>query len=262
MAIADENVFILLENSGYGFNNRGGLIYWEAVLSVLFPAQRKANFYNNPYFLLVTNILQILMRSYIIQAQENSPPSLVLQLTILTRNGFVTFHFPWHWLVASHQTASAGNWRNAPHLAPPSPAPRTHARCQHIALPSVHSPAGRRHTALLTTGWLDNANCGHLHQAETSAQNLQSAASNSSYPHFCKSPISLTTDHQLWANWGQKQHSHSLPGCWLGFSIQLSPSGFTASHIIRYVRVNFLSIHKCMDGSYHWILNKLWSLIY
>ena len=59
----------------------------------------------------------------------------MLQLTILTRNGFVTFHFPWHWLVASHQTASAGNWRNAPRLAPPSPAPRTHARCQHIALP-------------------------------------------------------------------------------------------------------------------------------
>ena len=35
MAIADENVFILLENSSYGFNNRGGLIYWEALLSVL-----------------------------------------------------------------------------------------------------------------------------------------------------------------------------------------------------------------------------------
>ena len=41
--------------------------------------------------------------------------------------------------------------------------------------------------------------------------------------------------------------------------IQLSPGGFTPAHIIRYVRVNFLSIHKCMDGSYHWILNKLWS---
>ena len=98
--------------------------------------------------------------------------------------------------MASHQTASAGNWRNAPHLAPPSPAPRTHARCQHIALPSVHSPAGRRHTALLTTKWLDNATCGHLHQAETSAQNRQSAASNSSYPQFCKSPISLTTNYE------------------------------------------------------------------
>ena len=44
--------------------------------------------------------------------------------------------------------------------------------------------------------------------------------------------------------------------------IQLSPGGFTPAHIIRYVRVNFLSNHKCMDGSYHWILNKLWSLIY
>ena len=41
MAIADENVFILLENSSYGFNNRGGLIYWEALLSVLILRKRK-----------------------------------------------------------------------------------------------------------------------------------------------------------------------------------------------------------------------------
>ena len=50
MAIADENVFILLENSGYGFNNRGGLIYWEAVLSVLFPGPKEGQLLQQSLF--------------------------------------------------------------------------------------------------------------------------------------------------------------------------------------------------------------------
>ena len=170
MAIADENVFILLENSSYGFNIRGSLIYWEAVLQCPHITWKVPEPKGRPKHATIPFFMKLKYGKYwqrYIEQISISSPSLVLQLTILTRNGFVTFHFPWHWLVASHQTASAGNWRNAPHLAPPSPAPRTHARCQHIALPSVHSPAGRGHTALLTTKWLDNANCGHLHQAET-----------------------------------------------------------------------------------------------
>ena len=76
----------------------------------------------------------------------------MLQLTILTRNGFVTFHFPWHWWwhhTRPHQLAT-GAMPLASRLRAPRRA-RTHAASTLRYLRALSS------WPLLTTKWHDNA---------------------------------------------------------------------------------------------------------
>ena len=143
MAIADENVFILLENSSYGFNNRGGLIYWEALLSVLILRKRKVPEPNGrPNPTATTPIfLSLKLQGYIKQARKFSP---VFGVTINNSHSWWFCHISLSLTLAGGITPDRISWQLAQCPSPRASEPRAaHARTLPAhCVTSVHSPAG------------------------------------------------------------------------------------------------------------------------